>query len=392
MEKTTASRFASFLLFAVLMVVLGCAGSVPRQTQFMDSQEDVEISSSELRYRLYDFVPTFTGTVERAADEIIRESSDSEIQRQALIWKIVAATAVEEAAFQPDPLVALLDVWALCLQMKQYFENGAGAALFGPQQEIAVEAAERLEDQIADIASLVAKDGDNSGGKKIVVAWADQHPLTDPLFVRESTATVFAAEAAPQFRGGLSSVGTIEESIGEMQGRMKIYATLLPRQSRWEAELLFEDMVGRDRFALFLDNVDTMRVSLSDIQGFFDEFPEFVADERGAVFASLEGAGVTVLQSVDEQRAAILAEMKREGERLARLVREERIATLAEIEAMSQGLLAQGEADMRRNIDHVFLRAAQLLGGFLLVGALLFVGGVSWYRRSARAPNRGPAS
>jgi hypothetical protein len=267
--------------------------------------------------------------------------------------------------------------------MTQYFETGEGAHRFGPQQNIAVEASKRLEDQIADLARLGMKDGDISGALKFVQAWADEHPLDNPLFVRESVAAHYGAGAVDsQLQSGLSAVNSMEEIMGDLEARLKLYAALLPRQIRWETEVAFENTVGVESMARFLSDVDTMRVSLTDIEAFFDGLPDLVSEGGGALLASLEGTGAAMLQAVNEQGTSSMAELKREGERLARAAREERIATLTQVEVISQALLAQGQEDMRETIDHVFLRTAQLLGGLLLATIVSLVGVLSWFRRN----------
>jgi hypothetical protein len=110
MERISTNRVAAIPFFFFLMATVGCAGSVSKQTQLMKSQGNVEITASELRYQLYEFVYSFVGAVDLAADEILRESDDPGIRQRALIWKIAAVPAIEQAAFEPDAMTAVADV------------------------------------------------------------------------------------------------------------------------------------------------------------------------------------------------------------------------------------------------------------------------------------------
>jgi hypothetical protein len=65
------------------------------------------------------------------------EGRDPEVRRRALLLKIAAVPVVHRAAFQPDPLVSLLDLWLLLYQVEECFDAGTGPCLFGAQQPIA---------------------------------------------------------------------------------------------------------------------------------------------------------------------------------------------------------------------------------------------------------------
>ena len=48
----------------------------------------------------------------------------------------------QAATFQPDPLIALIDLGALCFQLETFFRTGAGKDLFGDWQWVAIKASE----------------------------------------------------------------------------------------------------------------------------------------------------------------------------------------------------------------------------------------------------------
>ena len=59
------------------------------------------------------------------------------MQLNTLRWKLGASKASQHAATQMAPMMALLDTWALTEQMRQFFDTGAGAQLFGEEQVVA---------------------------------------------------------------------------------------------------------------------------------------------------------------------------------------------------------------------------------------------------------------
>jgi hypothetical protein len=89
------------------------------------------------------------GEIEETADRIAAGTTNRSVQRAALEWKIEAVPAMRGALFQPDPLTALVDSWALCNQMADYFETGPGNAALGDSSPIAVATCHRLEETLA---------------------------------------------------------------------------------------------------------------------------------------------------------------------------------------------------------------------------------------------------
>jgi hypothetical protein len=70
----------------------------------------INVSSRKLRVLLTDYVSQFADRIEQAADEILSQTSDPQIRRNALLWKSNAMTACFRAALRPDPLAAYLDI------------------------------------------------------------------------------------------------------------------------------------------------------------------------------------------------------------------------------------------------------------------------------------------
>jgi len=76
-----------------------------------------------------------------------------------------------------------------------------------------------------------------------------------------------------------------------------------------------------------------------------------IAQERKAFFETLQTERETILQSIDEQR----------------------IATLSEIDSSSNRILKTTMDQSKQLIDHLFIRAFQLLAASLLCGIILAV-------------------
>ncbi|MCE9625867.1 MAG: hypothetical protein K8R69_10525 [Deltaproteobacteria bacterium] len=95
----------------------------------MTKIQGLDLTAEQLRLQVADFVVVFGGMVERGADEIIENSDSPKAKENALLWKANAIPVCQMAAFQFDPMVGLLDLWAFSSQMTEFFENGKGAHL-----------------------------------------------------------------------------------------------------------------------------------------------------------------------------------------------------------------------------------------------------------------------
>ena len=79
------------------------------------AQQDVAVTSNQLRLRMRSLVGPMSAQIEQAADQIIAGTADKTVKRAALLWKIEAVPALRKALFEPDPYSAVMDTWVLYL-------------------------------------------------------------------------------------------------------------------------------------------------------------------------------------------------------------------------------------------------------------------------------------
>jgi hypothetical protein len=134
-----------FFLLALLSTV-SCAtiGNVTRPVTSVFSRGDSALTLDELRAGLIDFSSLFGMLVTDAADQISSATSETRIRRLALLWKIRMPPAAQLAASDPDPRTGYVEMLTVAVSQRQFFEDGAGATIFGEHQSIAVDAARRI--------------------------------------------------------------------------------------------------------------------------------------------------------------------------------------------------------------------------------------------------------
>jgi hypothetical protein len=395
---------------AGLLLLSACGGQRTKRpyTEYVHVRPDARPEVMEAQ--MFEFAATFANRVEEAADRIRRESDDAEIGRRALMWKIHAIPAAQMACFRRDPLAAMLDMWILGVQMEDFFGNGAGAELFGPQQSIATAASESLLDEIEDAVGAFTKTPESVSiiKRDAVRPWVEVHPIQDLLFTRESPLALYVDMAREYGHDAFASLRTLEEVAIELAQQVRVYATQLPKHARWHAELVTQEALESEPVRDMVDHLasleDIARTSsaavekidgiTADLERHRDAITTLISDERTALLdgvgeerkASIEALGHerelimgriseerdTVLQAIDLQRQATLEWLHAESGEISGIVRDElalmveairteREATMSEIEEMTTAAVAQSRVELEAVVDHAFWRLVQLL-------------------------------
>ena len=384
-------RFFTHGIYAgvlALVLLTGCAG-VPKQTTLMGQAERVDISAREMRIRLYDYQSHFASVVEQAADEIDARSYDPAIRHNTLLWKANAIPTMQEAAFQPDPLGAYLDAWIFTAQMAQFFTDGVGQDLFGPWQHIALTASQKLLSDVEATALAIA--GDISRPQEIVAGYIGDNPLDDLLFTRESSVAFWAAAAGSDVQGGLSAVGNIDQSFSDLLDRLRIYGKGLPKQSRWQAQLVLADFLAENDIQAFLAEVDTIRIDVNRVADDFDLLLAMVAGMYAASLDSMQIASTHFMSEMDNQRIAISDHLRTERIATLAALHQEREVAMTDMESFTERTLVTAALHMEDTIDHFMWRLAQLAGGFLVVGLFIGAAIATWLNRRKHGNSTTPA-
>ncbi|MHC4550209.1 MAG: hypothetical protein ACYTEZ_15675 [Planctomycetota bacterium] len=399
-----------FLLVAFTSLA-ACQTSPGKPRRLIDRIEDARISERELRLRVLEYARDFSAAVEAATQEILLEAPDSMTRRRAMLWRMSVVSACQSAAIHDDAAAALLDVWALAVQMRQYLEEGDGQGIFGPFQPVVVSAARRLEQEVNRLADSVPGSGEATQGRERVYAWVAEHPMRGPLFARATTTAEAASLTRDTALGTFGAVRKMEEHLGDLGERLSFYVEHLPRQARWQAAYLLLELMHTEQVTLALADVDRLTVSAERIQKRVDELPELVTREREAVLEALRGERKalmiegrtlveaereTLLKEVETMRRATLDAVRAEreatlegidGQRLATLdvlqeereivlaaIREERLATMEQVDAITQGAVENAATRFEGLMGHLLWRSLPLGGAaFALLLLVVFL-------------------
>jgi hypothetical protein len=398
-----------FLMLLSLAIAFnaGCQ-AIQYKSRFLQKQEAqgsrYTKSASEIRRYLDDLAGVFAGTIEQAADRIIEKTSSADIRRHALLWKINGIPTAYRALFQPDPAVAILDVWAFSMQMIDYFDRGPGKNDFGRWQPIALDASRKLETRVRLFIAEGMPNGDIRPLQGKIQSWTLNHPIARDFMFRDTTAPELASIIGNQAMDTFETVGRLAVRLEVVTQQLTAHINLLTKQARWQAELVATELPNQPDLQNTLATVVELSRSMTHLVSLAEQSSALIAHERKAIFASIQHERTASLTTIDQQRTATLAFMAKErstivnalqSERqtIVQNLQSEREATLRSIDEMrrvafndleSAGnrMLDKARNHSERLIDHLFVRGlfflfAGLLGG--LVSAIL------WFRLKGRA-------
>ncbi|MBI3805268.1 MAG: hypothetical protein HY282_16075 [Nitrospirae bacterium] len=327
-----------------MMLAAGCA-TRSKPAPLMAETKQAEVTRKEINYQLFDFVARYSRRIEFAADQIAEATSDPKVQYQSLLWKLHAVPAAFLAIVHQDPVAILVDLWALCAQQTAYFASGAGKDLFGDQQGVAVTTVRQLETEVMAMATDLLRPKSVVAAREGIARWTEEHPLENHQFARTSIISIMARIFPDGTAGPFQTLNSMPAEIADLKGRLTLQMDQLPRQARWQAELMATDLAGR--------------LVAQQLTSAF----QWVKTEREAVLADIERQRLATLEAIRQERRIIL-----QG------IEEMRKATLAELRAQPLALQIDVEKTGLALVDRVFARLMVLFAvgyGVVLVTILL---------------------
>jgi hypothetical protein len=383
MSTTPSSRL---LLAAALMTVLsGCATTAPR-TELQKRVGQSGMSAGVLRVRVRDLARRLPGLLEMAADDIAAHSDSALPRLRMLEFKANAVPTLQAVLFQPDPVAALVDAWALLAQLQDVLPRRA-AGVPPEQVDRAVGVLLGAEAEVEALMKELSGQEDISQGRARVHQWAAEHPLTGPVHARESTAPLLAELTDLSRLRPLGAAAALLEDTRDLTARVDLYASSLPRQARWQGALAAAELASS------VAEVPALREVMGELKrtvdlldrfgGLADSSPALVARERTAVLDALHQERLALQDFISGERRAVLVGVGQERAAVMSGLHVERVATLQQLDGLAVGWTNHAFDRATRLVDRVFLWLLGLLG-LALVGAVVTATLLAraWRRRS----------
>ncbi|RKG58750.1 chemotaxis protein [Corallococcus sp. AB011P] len=368
-------RVVTVVLFAVLCG--GCASLAPQRSELTTRVGRSDLSVAVMRTRVRDLARRFSGLIEALADDLAARSGSPHVASAMLRFKANAVPAVQSALFQPDPVAALIDTWTLLAQLEDSLPHTAVDA--------SPELLARAHDTLVDLESQVEAEWrvvtgleDVTEARDKVHAWAAAHPLTGPLVTRESTTALLASLTEVTGGGLRSTAANLVEDTRDLTARVDLYATSLPRQARWQAELVATDAMQAPTVQAALAELGRTVDLLDRVGALAANSPALIERERRAVLDSVHAERLGLQEFVNGERQAVFADVGRERQALVDALHAERVATLQQLDGLARGWVDHAFDRLGPLVDRVFLwltlltvllGVGGLLGGLLLTRA-----------------------
>jgi hypothetical protein len=327
--------------------------------------------------------------IEDGADDIITQADDPDIQRQALLWKANAIPMVHEALFHSDPLVAIVDTKAFVLQMIQYFESGPGKTAFGPWHVTALAVCREMNGILVEIGERLVGEKRNREFLEDLMVWVRKNPITSPTFYRPSLSAEMASIIGEKSVNAFKAMGSLAIGMDDIAARMNVYARHLPKQARWQAELLISDELPPESARIVLGELMVLTDAARRAADVVEAGPDVIAAEREIVLNRIEAERSHVLGALSAEHVlartwlggereivlAAVSEHVQQAERsLSEMIARERKAVLSEAEAIRERLIVDAVEHTEAMVNRLLIKVGLMgLAGMLCLFGMLWL-------------------
>lgn len=332
------------------------------------------LSKEQMRVRTLTrgFYYEMADEIARAADSIVAVSTDAAVRMAAVRWKIRATRAGVSAAMQGTPDVAMADLWILCRRMDRAFAAMPDSLLFGPQSDLARDAAQRIDRAAARLARQVLDPARYGLMEQFVEEYLETHP--DEPDGAENTTLAWIAFLEARGVEPSYATGTIAEVLADVSDRVSGQTGQLTRSVGWTRDMI--------RMELQQDSLRSeLRARLDSLERNFERMvvvAEHLPEISDAVLGGLNAEAARLMAAMDASVDNVFADFGRQRTALEQYVSREREELVEQLRVSADDLL-QRTLDavpgvVGRILLYLVLALAVLLGGPFALG--FWLGGV----------------
>ncbi len=336
----------------------------------MQASPEMIVSANQLQLQAFEMGRTLSVIIEQAADSILEASTNPQVRRNALLWKIAAIPLVQEAALRNDPQVGAVDLLAFTMQQSDYFATGSGRNSFGPQQPIALAAAADAERAAMSLVSGSLESGGLPAQSEANLRkWAADHPMQGPALRRSSVLNSDWKALGFSDNSLAATLGNVDRTLVNISYRLSYLNETAAEQARWNAELEATQAMTTPVVESLLR---TSTATLHSVGTLADTLPAILDSQREAMMREINQQRVLAFQDIAVQRVALEAALSGERAALMEAVRQERIAAFLAADSLAQRSIDRTGLMLRRLVLEITVGAlivviVMLGSGFVLV-------------------------
>lgn len=384
---------------------LGCASRGTRKTASLSQAKNVTASAEEISARNQSLLAIYSSEIENAADRIIRESPSPEARREALVWKAEGIPVLQMSLLNTDPLVAVVDTWAFIVQMQEYMQRPAMKTRLDNSQNVPLDTTRNMEAEMEQLVIAAAPSADINDLHRQIEVWAIAHPVQGGLSGRTSMSADVIRKTYRDDLGALATLKALQENLGDITARLDSYNAYLPKQARWQAELLVTDFSRNPKLTAAASDFTVLSHAMSTASNNLDQMPQmaakarevalsdvdhqrvaaqdFLAQQREKAFDDLAQQRSEAIADLRGERLAATADLRGEREIVLNALHQEEVTTVKDLHTLSQDTMNDLDRKSRRLVDHIFWRAFELVVAGMLLSFL-----AAWILLRRFAPRR----
>ena len=258
----------------------------------------------ELRSALIEFIKYAQPLIESAL------STDDDLpvkaKKELLTAKINVSSALNLSLFHEPPIYSLMDTWILLHQI-----NDCTSKNFSPEFEKGV------EDLIARLSDIFKYKADALPFKKsqsFVEEYALLHPVSCMNLYRDSPLPKIANLLEAEKGGLVSKINDVTEQIDVLNFKMNYWMEYLPRQMRWQMELLsydFFDFKFEDSLSI-TDLMISSHAMFEEAEDLMIDLPFLIDTTNLQVNEMLQNQMIEINTMMSKERQAFLYGLGRE--------------------------------------------------------------------------------
>jgi hypothetical protein len=273
-----------------LLAALVCTAGCTHWLSFRPgTTAQTEYTEEDLRHDLSEFAGRYALIVTGAAERIASATTDRQVKKRALLWRVRIIPLVFVTTTVDDPQEAFVSTLTLVVAQDHYLQMGEGKEAFGDQQELALEASRLIKRELAQIGRRFLTSEQMARLETEVVELTSRKSIEGPNFaaqgfqrsletVEAETGTFNWVVELPMspFRA-LEGVGSGAEAIHEFNKtatRLTDIVTLLPEQIRAQTELLLYDVEDRETLIRGLGAFEAISESAMRTSDAIDRLPD----------------------------------------------------------------------------------------------------------------------
>ena len=354
----------AFFAIGFALTQLGCHLAVQERGFLEESGGKDVLSSNKLRVLINDFTLRYANHIEHTSDQILAESPPTHIRRNALLWKINGINATLRASGRKDPMGAFLDLWILVKQTDDLFQNES-TELFGSFPLATLSANDQFNDRLLAIQQTIGKDIPklNNGtelGEGFAENFASKYPIHNLQFDRESASSHYLDAIRDKSTESIEVLARLEGNIDELQGLVRLYAEYLPKQARWQAELLSLDVIELEPLTESLADLKQTTLAASSISETVSQIPSLIDHERQTVEIAINDQREKTVNQIEAMRVETIEQLQEERKIVLATVNQERVMATEDLKVQLDRALTSVDQLSKKRTEEALSAVDQL--------------------------------